>query len=250
MAKYGNKIQVTTDYEKLRPLAGNRRLNQLHVKRLVQSFRECYLLSPVLVNEKFEVIDGQHRVQAAKELGLPIYYIMVYGYGLHEVQVLNTNSSDWGKKEYLESYVAIGVEPYVQMKKFMEDFPEFGIKAAEQILTNSVGGVNNHNSIYSENSKAKTFEEGKLNIPNLKKSYAIANDIMKVKQYYEGYTRSTFVGAIIGLLKLKQYDHSEFLHKLSINPAALTDCSKTTEYRALIEDIYNFKRRDKVNLRF
>ena len=44
--------------------------------------KKKYLVSPILVNEKMEVIDGQHRLQAQKELNLPTYYIKNKGYDL------------------------------------------------------------------------------------------------------------------------------------------------------------------------
>jgi hypothetical protein len=51
----------TQDYEMFKPLTGNRNVNILHVKRLIQSFQVQHLISVVIVNERYEVIDGQHR---------------------------------------------------------------------------------------------------------------------------------------------------------------------------------------------
>jgi len=73
------KIFYTTDYSKFNTLAGNRQVNIAHVKKLESSFDEEYLISPILVNEKFQIIDGQHRFEAAKNLKLPIYYYMIQG---------------------------------------------------------------------------------------------------------------------------------------------------------------------------
>jgi hypothetical protein len=40
------------------------------------------------------------------------------------------------------------------------------------------------------------------------------------------------------------------MHKLRIQPSALVDCTSTEQYRILIEDIYNYKNRNKINLRY
>ena len=42
---------------------------------------EKLLMCPIIVNENYEIIDGQHRYSASKELGLPIRYIVGEGYG-------------------------------------------------------------------------------------------------------------------------------------------------------------------------
>jgi hypothetical protein len=117
-----NQVHTTTDYARFVILAGNRKPNDIHVKRLSNSFKKNYLFSPILINEKWQIIDGQHRFLAAKELGLPIYYIIVPGYGLNEVQILNTNSSNWKKEDYLKAYCDLGVENYLKMNQFMQEF--------------------------------------------------------------------------------------------------------------------------------
>ena len=94
----------TKNYSIFKFLNGNRNLELPHLKRLTESMTEMYLLSIIVVNEHFELIDGQHRFTAAQHLGLPIHFIIKTGYGLKEVQRLNTNSSVWNKKTYLESY--------------------------------------------------------------------------------------------------------------------------------------------------
>ena len=42
----------------------------------------------------------------------------------------------------------------------------------------------------------------------------------------------------------------EFLAKLKQQPTTLQDCTNTSQYKVLIEEIYNYRRREKVNLRY
>jgi hypothetical protein len=53
----------TKDYARFKTLGGNRQLNELHLKRLLSSVMVKNLLfaNPILVNEKFEIIDGLNR---------------------------------------------------------------------------------------------------------------------------------------------------------------------------------------------
>jgi hypothetical protein len=250
LEKTNIQVQETKDYSMFTILKGNRAPNDLHVQRLVKSFEKKYLMSPMLVNEHYQIIDGQHRYLACKKLGLPLRYIMVNGYGLSDVQILNSNSSNWNKYDYLQGYCDLGAPAYIEMKKFMQSFPDLGIAASEQILTNTVGGVNNRNNLMNGRGKVKNFEEGRLEIPNLKLSYENAEKVMMFKPYYDGYNRAVFVAALISLFKNENYVHAEMISKLANQPSALTHCSNTTQYKLLLEDIYNYRRREKLNLRY
>jgi hypothetical protein len=250
MVKNSNQVQATTDYARFKTLVGNRKPNDLHVKRLSNSFQKRYLFSPILINEKWQIIDGQHRFLAAKELGLPINYIIVDGYGLNEVQILNTNSANWKKEDYLKAYCDLGVSPYLQMKQFMQDYPDFGIAVSEQLITNTTGGVNNRDKICKGRGRVKNFEEGRLTIPDLKQSYDNAEKVLMFKRYYDGFNRSVFVSALIGIFQNENYNHAEMIGKLAQQPSSLTHCTNVTQYKVLIEEIYNHRRRDKVNLRY
>jgi hypothetical protein len=243
--QFSTEVLFTTDYSRFKTLLGNRDMNELHLKRLTESFKENYLFSPILVNEKYQIIDGQHRFNTAKALNLPIYYLMAYGYGINEVQILNTNSSNWTSFDYLKMYCDKNVEPYLQMNTFMESFPEFGIKSTIKFLTNDDDDDNK-----KFNSRAKDFQNGKLIIPNIKLSYKYAKEVLKFKPYFDGYSRNTFVGAIISLLKNPNYDNDEMISKLVKNPSALYPATSITQYKLIIEEVYNFRRKVKVNLRY
>jgi len=247
-----NNVQVkqTTDYSMFKNLIGNRKPNQLHIKRLENSFKKKYLFSPILVNERMQIIDGQHRFLSAKKLGLPINYLVVEGYGLEEVQILNTNSANWKKQDYLKAYCDLGLEPYLQMRQFMLDFPDFGVAIAEMILTDKVNGENKQLVVDKITMRMMGFQNGELNIPNLSKAYETAEKVLMFKPYYDGYNRSTFVRTLITLFKNENYVHSEMISKLANNPSALKHCANVTQYKFLLEDIFNFRRREKVNLRY
>jgi hypothetical protein len=250
MVKHSNQVHTTTDYSKFKTLIGNRKPNELHIRRLTNSFKQNYLFSPILVNEKMQIIDGQHRFLSAKELNLPINYLIVPGYGLEEVQILNTNSANWKKEDYLKAYCDLGVEPYLQMRQFMYDFPDFGVANSEIILIGKSSVDVKHKTNNKTTFAILGFQNGELKIPNLYKSYEDAEKVLMFKPYYEGYNRRTFVATLMSLFKNENYIHAEMISKLSNNPSVLTHCTNATQYRILLEDIFNFRRREKVNLRF
>jgi len=70
-------IRKTTNYEIFTFREDNReKIDKKHLARLVESIKSRNLLElrPIMVNEKLEIVDGQHRLLAAKQLGYEIYY--------------------------------------------------------------------------------------------------------------------------------------------------------------------------------
>lgn len=249
------KVFETTKYENFKYLKGNREPNKAHVKRLEQSFQEQYLISPITVNENFEIIDGQHRFEAAKNLKLPIYYTMLKGYKLKEVQRLNTNMKEWKKTDYLDSYASLGYKEYIKFKKFMAEFPMFSLACCEVLLKNSIAvkTYQNKEELASSTNqsgriKIKDFQNGNFKIADYDLAVKNAYKILQFKQYYEGYTRRSFIAAMVQIFKNKNYDHEVMIQRMK-NPAnKLENFANITQYKQAIQKIYNHTSRKKVSL--
>ena len=251
-------MHQTNDYAIFKTLEGNRHVNKLHVRRLRNSFQRKYLMSPIIVNEKYEIIDGQHRFEAAKEAGVALNFIVVTGYGLLEVQALNENMKNWKKEDYLSSFCDLGHPEYQKFRDFMMRFPDFGMAACETILTDKLSGGHTASSsqefVSDTNKKGsyaiRFFQEGGLEIPDYDKAVENAEKILLLKPFYDGIFRPTFVRAIIGVFKIKHYEHSRLIQRLTANPNSFHHCVNVGQYKLMIEDVYNFRSKNKVSLRF
>lgn len=251
--KTGNtnySVLMTTNYDLFKIMADNRNVNLLHINRLVESMKAKQLICPIIVNAKHEIIDGQHRYYAIKELGLPVYYIVIPNYGIKEVQILNTHQKNWQKLDYLHSYCAAGRRPYLEFQEFMKNFPELSFQACERLLTFSKGRQGKLGD--AQRVEMKDFEQGKLVIPDLQKSYSYARRIMDFKPFYNGFHKGIFASVMLSLFKSKNYNHKEMIHKLSVAPIKMQDCLNVEGYKMLMEDIYNHKRlkENKVSFRY
>jgi hypothetical protein len=231
-------IHTTKEYHLFKSIGGNRDVNQLHLTRLRKAIKLNYLFTVIVVNEHYEIIDGQHRFEVIKELGLPLNYVVCEGYGVVEVQQLNQNSKNWTMDDFLEGYCSLGKKDYIIYREFKNKHG-FGHSECLYMLTGNTNGQ-----------LTKLFTDGFLVISSLKDANYKAELIHKIAPYYNGNKRRCFIYSILQLLKNKNFDFNEFLHKLSIQPTTLVDCVDTKQYVALIEDIYNFRRREKVNLRY
>jgi len=237
------ELQVfqSNDYQKFSLLHGNRKVNPLHVKRLKQSFQRQYLISPILVNENYQIIDGQHRFTAAKEMALPINYFIISGYGLPEIQMLNTNTSNWTSKDYLKAFCDMGVTDYLEVKKFSDTYPEFSIESVTNMLSQKVsrGGTTNYDGMKG---LTKTFQEGNFRCKDIEKAYQVADLVLEFKPFYKSYNRVSFVNCLLSIFKNPKYQHERMLTKLR-NPTneKIADCVNITVYKELLQRIYNFR---------
>lgn len=238
MVKHSNQVHTTTDYFLFKPIEGNRNKNLLHINRLKKSMAETYLFTVIIVNEKYEIIDGQHRFDVIQELKLPLNYIVCNGYGLNEVHILNQNSKTWTSDDYLDGYCKLGYKDYLKYKEFKE---LYGIGHYECMWLLNGSQLSNPTQV---------FFTGDFKIKNYDEACKIIEKIMLVEPYYEEWKRRSFILAMLQLFKNPNFELTEFLQKLKLQPTALSNCSTTNQYVSLIEEIYNYRRREKVNLRY
>lgn len=250
-----NKVYKTNDLSIFNQIEGNRPPNPQHIRRLSQSIKDNGLLcNPILVNEKMEVIDGQHRLLAAKDAKSEIYYVILKGYDLKEVHALNLNQKNWSKKDFLEGYAEMNIESYIELKEFYKKNKEFSLLDCISMCSNTVqGGLTSsaakkfHKGGYTK----ETFEEGTWVGKDFNLAQNIADMIKTIKPFYQGYNKSIFVKALMGLILYKpQFDINEFTHKLRLQPNSLKDMTNISDTKLLIEDIYNYRSRNKINLRY
>lgn len=231
-------VQTTTNYDHFTLLVGNRPINKVHLHNLRKSIEKKYLFTVVIVNEKNQIIDGQHRFYVIRDLKLPLNYIVCEGYGLNEVHTLNQNSSSWDAEDFMNGYADMGLNDYIIYRDFKNRY-----KLGHQETMTVLGGK-------SYNNLKNDFSDGFFKVKSLTEAEKIIQTIFRVEPYYPGYKRRFFINAMFQLLKHPDFDFEEFVRKLKLQPTAMKDCTSTDNYREHIEEIYNYKRREKVNLRF
>lgn len=251
-----NKVYKTNDLSIFKQIEGNRPPNPQHIRRLSESIKEYGILcNPILVNEKMEVIDGQHRLLAAKDAKSNIYYVIIKGYTLIEVHALNLNQKNWTKNDFLSGYADLGVDSYIQLRKFTKKNNDFNLSDCIALCSNLTGSSgllqgNRFQKMNKVSKRSEVFEEGTWKVRNIELAQDNADKIRLIKPFYYGYSRSTFVGTMLTMFVNKNFDFNEFMHKLRLQPTALVDCATRDQYKMLIEDIYNYRSRNKVNLRY
>jgi hypothetical protein len=236
------EIFETKDYTIFKFREDNRLVNANHVKKLAQRMKERGWLSSsvVTLNGSGEVIDGQHRVKAAISVGAPIRYKVTRGAGSDEMTEMNTLQKNWSPFDHLHKWVSKGNPNYITFDKFVKDYPMFKYTECAMMLNNNQSSIDRN-----------TFESGNYVVKSEKKAREWAEYIVQLKPYFEKYyTKAIFVRGMIKCLLKKEFVFDEFIHKVKLRPTNLVPCGTVEQYVEMIENIYNYKRSNKVNLRF
>jgi hypothetical protein len=227
------KIQVTQDYSLFRRIKGNRILSQPHVKRLLEAIKDdpkAITYNPIIVNEKMQVIDGQHRLEAIKKLELPVHYVRVDDIGLATVQKLNSISKMWSPMDYAKSFAENGNEEYRIYIDFKVRF-KFNHDVVMRYLALDVPMT------------GSLFKQGKFTVPNVARSYELATYLQDLEQFYE---RITFRNPAFGFLIIAQspnYEHKHMLRHMKQYGHLLNEQPLANDYAREFERIYNYRQR-------
>lgn len=93
------EIKTTKNYSIFKKLEGNRNVNRKHVKKLIQSMNKKYIPTVILVNNQYQVIDGQHRLEAMKTLNIPVTYTIMGNYNSDDAEHINLTNRTWNIEE-------------------------------------------------------------------------------------------------------------------------------------------------------
>ena len=235
-------ILKTQEYAKFKNLKGNRKVDPKHVNRLINSMENNGNLTqvfPVIVNDQFEIIDGQHRLEACKQLGFPVFYEVKEGLTINTVISLNTNSKNWTPMDYCQSFAQQGLDPYIRFLNITRYFPQIPFSVVLYVLTNG-----NNTSVFT------LFKQGELvlSAEDQKRGF----DMLKhVQECCEAIGRfdTFFSKSIILLIKSPAYDHKRMITKLQNYGDTIPRYHSQPEYQRAIEEVYNYRQPDNTRVR-
>ena len=232
MTTIHTNVMKTKNYDLFKFMDGNRKLNPTNLNQIINSMNEKQLIIPIIVNEHFEIIDGQHRFKSCKHLNLPVYYIMQQGYNITDVIRANVNGGrKWYDTDYLHKYCQAGDERYLRVIEILEDFSitvnDF-IKILAPIQNKTIKLLK------------EEFRTGNLTLDGIDSliSFLTALESFKDFKYYK---QSVFITAFHKLYSKEKYNHDIMERKLQVHALYLTRQSSVDDYLSLLcNKIYSF----------
>lgn len=233
-------IQSTSNYSDFVILPENRRIVPKYLKKLIFSIQENNMLrfNPILVNRKKEVIDGQHRLEAAKILSVPIFFLIIDIAGLKEIILLNSNIRTWILSDYLHAYMILGNYQYIRLEQFSKQYNLTLIKAI-CILEN-----NFREPLFIRD----RFKKGNFMIKDYEKAEHFASFYNEVKLFCIDtcYLSRDFYRAVYKIYE-SGIDLKDFLFLLKKYTIKIERQGSLKSYLHFFEDyVINYKKRKKI----
>lgn len=231
------KIKVTNNADIFKSLPGNRQINWGHVAKLEKAMGEKdYLCSlhPILVNKNFEIIDGQHRLEALKRLKMPIYYLQGQDLRLEDVQMLNAFSKNWTPHDFALSYAKLGFVEYVVYLDLLAKYRLGKNKLKHEALL-----------LYMTQSKSNTnddFRKGKLQLVDENLTRFILDQLLEVAASVGDDGRAMgkiFCMAFYSLCRNPKYDHKHMISKMRKFGEKMGKYVTVQDCLRELENIYN-----------
>lgn len=232
-------IYRTKDYSKFKILHGNRDYKK-HGEKLLESIREYGIISPIVVNENYEIIDGQGRFYAAKKLGLEIPYIFKTGIGINECISMNQMQTNWNLNDYIKSYAEQGNEHYKKLLETMEQFPDLDFYT----IAFALGGKRNRankkvmDGTFQVEKKGLTLGLGVLS------SLSELWQTVKMAMQARGIRKEIFCQAVISIWGMPGLDREHLLESIRkhvTDEELFPTFTKIESGLKSIEDAYNYR---------
>ncbi len=243
------EVEETIDYEVFKKHKSNRPTNEKLVKKLMTSIEKKNLLKskPVVVDKEFQVIDGQHRLEAARRLNMPISYVDDEDVDIKDMVTFNTNLQPWGLSDYLNYYVNNENIEYALLQDFIEKH-NLKLNIAIQLLH----GTRNPNFF-------KEFKEGRYKYPEaVEETEAMVKktQIQEVINYIKLKTsgpktyldKVTFYSAMVEFFNIKSFIYDTFMKKLQYKIDMIHPCTRQGDYVRIFREIYNWNNRQPISI--
>jgi hypothetical protein len=235
-------LYQTKDYSIFKSHVENRDLDTSHANGIYQSMMKKGWIrgSVVAIGGDGTIFEGHTRVACAQKANVPIEYIIVSEPIENLISELNMNRKEWKLVNHMNTYIIRGNEHYITLGKFVNESKEFSITDCIMICKNS-----------TTSEQRKIFDSGQFVVGDMDVARKWVEQLRQVKPYLPiGYCRGPFVRAMASVfLKPHKFNFDEFHYKLKLYSKPLKEHQTIREYSTAIEEIYNYKRREKIYLK-
>lgn len=232
-------MKSTKNYDQFKSITSNRELDELHVKRLMASIEKNNLLelNPIIVNENMEIIDGQHRLEAARRLNVPVFY-NTGDVSEEDISTLNSVSKRWSAMDYINYYTIKKRPGFDKLSHFISEHPHLNVSTILRLIAGEF-----------ETTKLK-LEAGQVDVRNYDRALEIAKAATKLYNTFDFANDRGFICALKVCWFHPDFDFEHFQRKLNDGLSRrFVKCRRQREYLEMIQEIYNYNMMSKNHIK-
>lgn len=184
---------------------------------------------------------GHHRLEVAKTLGLPVYYVVSDDEA--SITELESATNTWKMLDYVSSYARQGKDAYVELLRWANN-TGISIGHCASMLAGEQASSSNKNTEL----KAGTYKVTSTGRELMGKVGSIVQVASKSNIAFA--RKSAFVNALSMVCLMEDFDHDRLMQKISQSPHLIQDCPTTDMFLSEIESAYNNRLSEKVPVAF
>ena len=237
------KIMVSQDYNKFKILEGNRDILPTKIKKLKESISNGLDLlnyCPIIINENWEIIDGQHRYTVSKELGRPVFYVVMRKeMHIKQVAEMNMNTDKWKAIDFVDCFQKMGNDHYKKLYAFIIN-QGYNPSLSASLLMKNVPNDSGQTMIHVKSGTFKVkYEEEVMQFLEWTRP---------LDKYVDKPKSRAFLGAMKELKESGDFKLETLLKKLESSGDRITQQATKNNYLSAIEDAYNYHNKIRVRL--
>lgn len=223
-----NQVHETMDYDAFRFKRDNRKIKEN--QKLKEEIRAFGILVPIIVNEKYEIIDGQNRFDNARKLKMPIPFIVVPGAGKKEMISINTTSKQWTIHDFINSYADEGIEEYETMQSLLKKY-EVNVSTLCALAFNTTDTAR----------PVTKVREGRLKFVNLKFLVSFLDFYQELIENTALENNASLPKSLYILYRLKKFEPNRIFDKSGLIAERLRGIAQLGMTTQVILDCYNMR---------
>lgn len=189
--------------------------------------------------KNFRIIDGHHRYNAAKNLGVGVYYVVCDSSQADLIGDRNSTVRKWALPAWINYYTQKGIKDYIILAAYIKK--GLPLMVAGSVLIGESGGSGNF---------SRHIPRGTYKVKTTKTADKIIEIVNELAPVSEVVKTKVFMEALSVLLQLPEFDADIMVRKVQSNPRDLEKCATRPQMFANIEEVYNYKNHHKLNLAF
>jgi len=228
-------IQRTTDYLKFTRAIDNRLTDAKKHRKLRESMQKYGFLPywPIVVRENgngtYHIEDGQHRHLFARQLTLPIYFVVANDdFSIAEV---NNTQKIWSVVDYVDCYIEKQIDSYRIGKEFKERY-KIPITTAFALLA----GTASFSNIDAE------FRSGEFVIKDQDWAERVATVYSQIAQLSSEVSNVRFLETCMALCRVESFDSKRLIQGAKRCREKLVAYANRDGYLSMCEELYNYSR--------
>lgn len=238
------KIETTSDYGKFVSNHEQRPIDALHAKRIAQNMTlfgflpskpiQCYKKG-----QKYVVVDGHHRLEAAKSVGVPVCFVVESDRCQTTMAAENLLVKKWAGIDFVRLYASRGNKNFQELLRYQE----IGIPvnmAASMLINNGAGSGNANRMIQDGTFKIKTTDTIEK-VVDLINEFSARNPAVKSRP---------FIAAISKCIMWEGFSFDTFVRRMRENSMMIEKTSNEEQMLIQIDAAYNYRSRRPVSLKF